>query len=374
MPIVTAVGERASYGVEATSSAAAPSSPISIADVVAALLRKWRWLVFLPLAIGVLTAGVLLLLPNRYTATTTIVPETRSSTATMGQLAGLAALAGVNVGGAAMTQSPQFYVALLGTKSLRYTLLERRFSTTGSPPSVVRGDSAKLIDLLDVNAPTAGRRLWKASEVLDRATQVTLDVKTGIIRVSFTNRSPALAAAVANAYAEELNRFNRETRQSSARLRRQFVETRLDEVGRELRNAEDAARFFLTANRQYQTSPSLTFEYQRLQRTLTQEQDLFGDLRRQLDAARIAEVDDTPSLTILESAIVPQEKSWPHRTGWLLVVLIVTFVVTGAVILIVEKRERLLPGLHDTMDVFRQRAAARRQTRAAAQVGASPER
>jgi hypothetical protein len=46
-----------------------------------------------------------------------------------------------------------------------------------------------------------------------------------------------------------------------------------------------------------------------------------------------------------------------------------TFVLAAVVILIVEKRERLLPGLHDTMVVFRQSAAARRQNRSTSQIG-----
>lgn len=359
MPIVS---DRATYNVESPATSLPAQSPIGIADVVAALVRRWRWLVLVPLCIGVLTAGVLLLLPNRYTATTTIVPETRSGTAAAGQLAGLAALAGVNIGGAAMAQSPQFYVALLGTKSLQYTLLERRFAASQAHAGAA-GDSVRLLDQLNVKEPLAERRLWKAADVLARATQVSLDAKTGIIRIAVTNRSPTLAAAVANAYAEELNRFNRDTRQSSARLRREFVETRLEQVSRELREAEEAERSFLTANRQYQTSPTLSFEFQRLQRNVQQSQDLFGDLRRQLDAARIAEVDDTPSLTVIESAIVPQEKSWPHRTGWLIVSMLVTFLVTGTVILLIEKRERLLPGLHDTLAVLRRRVPSHRPSR-----------
>jgi uncharacterized protein involved in exopolysaccharide biosynthesis len=271
-----------------------------------------------------------------------------------------------------MAQSPQFYVALLGTKSLQYTVLDRRFPNA-SALRAVPGDSATLLAQLDVREPTTERRHWKAAEVLARATLVSIDAKTGIIRISYTSRSATLAASVANAYAEELNRFNRETRQTSARLRRQFVEERLDEVAHELRAAEEAERTFLTTNRQYSTSPTLTFEYQRLQRALMQEQDLFGDLRRQLDAARIAEVDDTPSLTILEPAIVPQEKSWPHRTGWLLISILITFLLTGVTIILVEKRERLLPGLHDTLDILRRRSGSpRRQTRAVSQVGDLP--
>ena len=359
--------DRVSYSVE-TSSPPLTETSISIADVVAALVRRWRWLVTLPLGVGILAAAVLLLLPNRYTATTTIVPETRSAAMAAGQLAGLAALAGVNLGGSAMTQSPQFYVTLLGTRSLQYRVLERRFQNSSAPQGVI-ADSTPLVDQLHIKASTPDRRLWRAAEELARNTQVALDAKTGIIRISFTHRSPALAAAVANAYAEELNRFNRETRQSSARLRREFVETRLGEVSRELRAAEDSERTFLIANRQYQSSPTLTFEFQRLQRSVSQAEDLFGDLRRQLDAARIAEVDDTPTLTVIEAAIVPQEKSWPHRTGWLLVTVLVALLTTGTVILLVDKRERLLPGLHDTIDALRRRSPSRRHGRAASQIG-----
>jgi uncharacterized protein involved in exopolysaccharide biosynthesis len=75
---------------------------------------------------------------------------------------------------------------------------------------------------------------------------------------------------------------------------------------------------FVERNRLYAQSPSLQFEYTRLERAYTIQSELYLELRRQLDAARIAEVDDVPTLTTIESAIPPARKSGPHRLRWVL--------------------------------------------------------
>jgi len=150
---------------------------------------------------------------------------------------------------------------------------------------------------------------------------------------------------VANAYVDELNRFNQNKRQLQARARRRFVEDRVEATGRDLATAESAVRDFLSRNRQYQNSPSLTFEYQRLQRAVALQQDLYVDLRRQLDAARIAEVDDTPTITTIEPAIPPQLKSWPSRKAWVLSSALGAFAVLATLLVLIEHRATLMPGL-----------------------------
>ena len=308
------------------------------------LARHARLLVVAPVAAAVVVAAASLVTSNRYTASTALVAETRSP-GVSGQLTSLAALAGVSLGGASAAQSPQFYTALLRSRAIQYVLLQRKFSTEGLGPTWSGRDSATLLDLLDVRGKTPALRLFYGAKKLTTSTTVGSDIKTSIIRLSFTTTSPILAAAVANAYVDELNRFNQETRQLQARARRQFVEERVQATARDLASAESAVRDFLSRNRQYQNSPSLAFEYQRLQRAVALQQDLYLDLRRQLDAARIAEVDDTPTLTTIEPAIPPQLKSWPARKQWALGAMLGAFAVLATLLVVIEHRATLMPGL-----------------------------
>jgi len=317
---------------------------LSHRDVGLTLARHARVLVAVPVAVGMVVAVISLFTPNRYTASTALVTEARSPGAS-GQLASLAALAGVSIGGAGAAQSPQFYTALLRGRAIQYALLQRKFSTEGLGPTWVSRDSATLLDLLDVRGKTPELRLFYGAKQLTKSTLVESEIKTSIIRVSFTTTSPILATAVTNAYADELNRFNQEKRQLQAGARRRFVEERVQGTAQDLAAAENAVRDFLSRNRQYQNSPSLVFEFQRLQRAVALQQDLYLDLRRQLDAARIAEVDDTPTLTTIEPAIPPQLKSWPSRKRWVLGAMLGAFAVLATLLIVIEHRATLMPGL-----------------------------
>jgi uncharacterized protein involved in exopolysaccharide biosynthesis len=128
-----------------------------------------------------------------------------------------------------------------------------------------------------------------------------------------------------------------------------FIDERLRLASADLAAAEDAVRGFLQRNRQYQDSPSLQFEYTRLQRSLTVQQELFLDLRRQLDAAKIAEVNDLPVISVIEPAIAPKRKSGPSRKKWLLVSLLLVVGGAAGVVVLREHHRRLAPGLADTL-------------------------
>ena len=69
----------------------------------------------------------------------------------------------------------------------------------------------------------------------------------------------------------------------------------------------------------------LTFEANRLERDVQVKQDLYLTLTREYEQARIAEVRDTPLLTIVDRAVPPYKKSSPHR----LLMVIAAFVLGG---------------------------------------------
>ena len=322
---------------------------LTLADVATALSRRMRTLLGVPIGVGAASVAVLLLIPNTYTASIGVVPET-GSRSRGGSLAGLAALAGVNLETLGSSQSPQFYAAVLQSRPMRYLVLRRKYSTEGIASESASADETTLLEILKPRGDTEALRIWRASEKLDRITDVRVDLRSGIIHLSVRHRSAGLAADIANVYMQELIRFNAETRQSQARARRQFLEERVAEAADRLASAEEDTRTFLEGNRQYENSPSLRFEFSRLQRTLSIQQELYLNLQGELDAARIAEVNDVPALTIVERAIPPERKSHPRRTLYLAVLLATTFFVVAPLVVLLEYRERLFPGLSDRID------------------------
>lgn len=59
----------------------------------------------------------------------------------------------------------------------------------------------------------------------------------GLLEIKYVDKNPETAARVANSFAEELDNMNRLTASSRARITREFIEKRLDEVSQDLDSA-----------------------------------------------------------------------------------------------------------------------------------------
>lgn len=329
------------------------SPPLSLGEVWVAVSRRRRLVLGTLLVTAAVAAGGLLLLRNYYTSSIALVPEARSATGTStGQLAGLAALAGLNIGSLGPGQSPQFYAAVLQSRPLFYAVVSRRFPLYGASGEA-GADSVRLVDvilrrdrrLFDYVRPprTVADSLARAAKRLEDRTDVSVDLKSGIVHLSVSYWNRFLASDIANAYAEELLRFNADTRQTQAHARRVFLDGRVGQSERDLAAAEAAVRTFLERNRTYENSPALKFEYSNLQRALTVQQELYLDLRRQLETARIAEVDDVPALSIIERGVPAQRKSSPNRSLYMVLILTLAAAAVATVAAVVEYRDRLFP-------------------------------
>lgn len=194
---------------------------------------------------------------RQYTSAASFVPQ--SSNRASG-LAGMAAQFGVVAPGTDATQSPAFYADLLKSREVLSTILqgEYRFPTdTGVA-------SGKLIDLMQVKAPTDGLRMVNAIAQLIGSLQVNLKARTGVITFQVRMPNPVLAKQVVQRFLDELDRFNLEQRQSQAGAERQFTDSRIVQLQRELRDVEDRLQAFLQRNRDYRNSPELTFQRDRL--------------------------------------------------------------------------------------------------------------
>jgi uncharacterized protein involved in exopolysaccharide biosynthesis len=155
--------------------------------------------------------------------------------------------------------------------------------------------------------------MQKGVRLLRKRIEANTDKSTGIVTLEVKLHSPVLAAEVAKFMVQQLNRFNLETRQSQSREQRRFSGERLAVAEQELHAAEQAQLTFLQRNREYMDSPLLSFEYSRLSREVALRQEVFQTLTKAYEEARIAEVRDTPVLTVIDSAVAPSTPSGPHR-------------------------------------------------------------
>lgn len=259
-------------------------------------------------------------LPRSYTAEVSFTPEQTSGSSLgtalggvgerLGSLAGLsgAVPSALSGGGAG---SPEFFGAVLRSRELLESTLTAPYADPERP-----SERRTLLELLRPRGKTAARRLGNARRKLAKKVTITMDRRSGIVTLAVTLQDAQLAAEVANRMAALLNVYNLERRQSSSREQRRFVEARLARAEAELREAERARTAFLGANRGFQGSPLLAESAFRLAREVAAREDLVVTLRQSFEDARIAEVRDTPVLSIVDRAAPPDRQSSPRPVLW----------------------------------------------------------
>lgn len=281
-----------------------PGDGISALQLANVLLRNRRVVVVVPLLLAAVVVGVTLVLPSSYTTTASIMPE--SSDRQASQLSGLASQFGVSVPVGQAGQSPQFYGELLRSRELlRKTAVTEYSITTGS--DTTRGDTLQgdLSEFLDVAGGT--RRLVVAKTIgeLREITGVSTNPEVGLVELSVTTPWPDLSQQVAARMVDLVNHFNLERRQSQASAERRFIEEQVARAESVLRAAEDSLEMFLENNRQYENSPELQFQHDRLRRRVTLHQQLYTSLSQSNQQAKIDEVRNTPVVTVVEPPEVP---------------------------------------------------------------------
>jgi uncharacterized protein involved in exopolysaccharide biosynthesis len=315
---------------------------MSLATLIQVLLGRPRLILVYPLVVAIAALAATYLMTPLYTASVAFVPERLSSSGVPSSLAGLAGTFGINI----LTdvgRPPAFYVGVLDSRQLKEEVLTARFADprAGSGGSGAR-DSVRLIDLLGVQGRTRAESLAAGVGRLRTMVAAVVDSRSGIIRVSAETRYPDLSAAVATHFVASLNRFNTTQRQSQAGERRKFIETRIAGAERGVRDAEESLKRFYQQNAGWSRSPVLVAEGARLRTAIDEARDVQMTLQREYELARIEEVNETPVLTVVDSAVAPVKRSRPQRNRIFLGVFLVGVLVGGLVALVSDYATRAL--------------------------------
>lgn len=286
----------------AVDNALEPAVDSILFDAIRRTLVQWRIVVAVACAMLVVVVAVRLLLPRTYTATGSFAPQTRDMSS---NLTGLAARFGVTMPASEPSESPQFYADLLHSRELLRSVAESTFEVT---PGVNR----TLADWYGRKEAAGPLRLDAAEEQLRRDISASVSSQTGVVSFAVRARFPVLAEQIAQRALALVNAFNLERRRSRASSERAFTESRVRDIQSELRAAEGQLQDFLQHNANCCTSPALRFEQERLQRSVTMQQQLFTSMSQAFEQAKIDEVRDTPVITIVEPPSRPVRPDSRH--------------------------------------------------------------
>ncbi|MGH7720850.1 MAG: hypothetical protein ACREON_18635, partial [Gemmatimonadaceae bacterium] len=280
---------------------------VSLVAVAALILRRRRTMLVVPLLFVAGTLAYSLIRGREYVARATFLAESGESK-TAG-LAGLAAQFGFDIPGISKGASLDFFAGVLESRELlrEAVLTNYRFRTGETGADSMEGN---LVELLRARGRTPEARLRNAIKRLDRRLDVAADPKAGVVRMAVRTHWPELSVQVNRRLLDLLNEFNVSRRSSRARAEREFVENRLAEAKRELERSERVLEGFLARNRSYRDSPQLLFDQNRLQRQVTFNQTVYGQVAQAFEEARVDEVRDTPVITVIDRPEGFAERAW----------------------------------------------------------------
>jgi len=176
-----------------------------------------------------------LILPKRYTATAQLMPPDYNSMSQLamslpslstdtteggggggGKTSGLMGIASSLLG---LNSSGQLFVGVLQSRTIEDDII----------------NNFGLMELYSVRYPEDARKK------LEKVTEITVDDKTGILSIAVEDKDPKRAAAMTQAYVEDLNKVLATVNTSAAHRERVFIEKRRAEMKNEL---DEAAKQF----------------------------------------------------------------------------------------------------------------------------------
>lgn len=281
------------------------SDEISVFTLGTILLRN-RWRIVRWMALGAIIAAVIVLSrPPLYVASASFVPQ--GADASRSGLSAIAGQLGVSLPTASQTLTPDFYAKLIKSRVLLRPITRDTFVL---PETSAR--KTDFVDLFEIGGNSRTGREDEAVRRLLKIVSVSVAKTTGVVEVSAATRWPGVSLAIVTALMDGVNEFNLRTRQGQAAAERKFIEGRLAVARADLRQAEDRLEAFLRGNRQFTSSPELTFQRERYQRDVSLKQEVFTSLTQSYEEVRIREVRDTPLITVIE---VPSVPTTPESRG-----------------------------------------------------------
>jgi uncharacterized protein involved in exopolysaccharide biosynthesis len=347
----------------------------SFLDLLAVILKRRRFLFWNCLLVTLIVLGSSFLLQTRYKATATILfpPDTGQNLPGLGALVQQFDVSRRLLTGT--TSNTQIYLAILKSRTIADSVIVEF--------DLMHRYKAK-------NAEVARRHLRSLTEF-----KLT---SGGVIEISVEDTDRETAARMANAFVTRLDDLNRSTRMGEGKRTRLFTEKRLVETTARLHAAEDSLRAFQESHpgvalppeaataagaasdlmaqrvslgaevevlegslhpqatallkkraelealdRALEGMPSLSLEIARRYRDVKVQETVFELLTAQYEAARIQENKDVPTVEILDSAVPPVRKSFPHRGIMTLIAMFFSLVVGLLIATFLETLERLRP-------------------------------
>ena len=265
---------------------------INLLDLLIVLAKHKKRIIGATFAAALLAVGYALSLPNIYTGSTKILPPQQSQSSASAMLSQLGGLAGMAGGSLGIKNPNDLYIAMLKSRSVMEKIVKR----------------------FDLQKVYEQETLTGTLNALEGSMTVASG-KDGMITVEVSDKDPQLAANIANAFIEELNKLLQTYSLTDASQKRTFFEQQLRQAKDKLTDAE----------LKLDKTPNTSLQYLDALRNLKYQEALWEILARQFEMAKLDEAKDFPLIQVLDKATPPEKKSKPKRSQIVLLATLVAF-------------------------------------------------
>ena len=295
---------------------------------------------------------VALVSPVSYTASCTVVPQSGENKT--GGLSGVAAMMGVNLGTAMMSEgtlSPHIYPEIVKSVPFTLEIMQTLITTNRSNgkeitlyeyytnkqyqdknvlssikkytlglPGVLLGSFRKKSPVEETafhadstTVYTLNEKEKKVYEAIQGALRVSVNPKEGYVSLSYSFPEAKPAAEVTDNLYRTLEKYVSSFKSEKLEDNLQFVEESYETDRQDFLQAQSRLAAFQDANRGLATATARSTEM-RLQSEFNIAFSVYSELAKQREQARIAVKENQTILTLVNPAVVPHEKSAPRRS------------------------------------------------------------
>ena len=303
---------------------------------------------------GMIGLFVAIFSENEYTASTTIV--TQSSKKAGGTLSGIAAIAGLNLGGMGQEESisPQLYPQIINSVSFQKELLEtlitiegqeekvsyKEYYTTIYTPSVLssvkkytiglpglligllKSEKSEVVRVDGVDKKGAVIYITEEEkdliELLKGQLSVNIIEKEGYITLSASMPEANAVADLVKSAQNLLEDYVIDFKVQKSVSQLSFIKTRYHEKEKDFKKVQQDLAMYSDRNQGVNTARAKT-QLMLLQSEYDLAYTVYSELAKQLETQEIKVKEDTPIFTIIEPVFVPLEKTAPKKSIILLV-------------------------------------------------------
>jgi len=314
--------------------------------------------------------------PNKYTSSTTFIPQLSSGVKTGGSsLSGLASLAGINIGNIESSSDfpPSLYPQVVNGVPFKLDLLSNEIKLNSEVvlvkdyflkkkssniigtvkkytiglPSIILGsfknkNQKEFLSDYEINTITQEDK--ELFQIIDDNLSLSINDKEGFITISYTDTNKHIAAQITQISQNLLQEKIIDFKNKSSKETLDFALKQYDEKKESYEKLQDEKAIFVDKNINISSS-LFQNKLSRLESEVNILESIVQQLASQVEQAKLQVNKDTPVFTTIRPVTIPFEKSAPKRSLIVIVFAFLGLVLSSGFVLVREPAKEILKSI-----------------------------